>query len=172
MHACQRCDGIAGIQVRGDPCRGQEIEVDHAATDGVLGRVLWRRHVADVGEALRAEQVAGDVERRKADGGIMGQSDRGRFRRPLVGERPPRAQDASGAGRGQGGEKIAARLHDMHAKSPVRSPASISNRVASASGLTAGATAARIESVIRLSLQQHAMFSGLRKARDCPRIGL
>ena len=28
------------------------------------------------------------------------------------------AKDACGAGRGQAGQKIAARLHDMHAKSP------------------------------------------------------
>ena len=73
-------------------------------------------------------------------------------------------QDACGAGCGQGGEKIAARLHDMHAKSPARSPASISNRVASASGLIAGATAARTESVIRLSLRHYGTVRSAGKA--------
>jgi hypothetical protein len=52
----------------------------------------------------------------------------------------------------------------MHAKSPVLSPASISNRVASASGLIAGATAARIASVIRLSLRHDDTIGSSRKA--------
>jgi hypothetical protein len=53
----------------------------------------------------------------------------------------------------------------MHAKSPaVRSPASISNQVASASGLTTGATAARIESAIRLSLRHDDTICEPKKA--------
>ena len=84
-----------------------------------------------------------------------------------------RASSASGdPGQGRGGDcgqrrvgqELTARLHDMHAKSPVRSPASISNRVASASGLIAGATAARLESVIRLSLPHDGTVCRLREA--------
>ena len=52
----------------------------------------------------------------------------------------------------------------MHAKSPRISPASMSNRVASASGLTTDATAARIKSITRLSLRHDGMVHRPRKA--------
>ena len=36
------------------------------------------------------------------------------FRRPLVGERSPGAEDARGAGRGRAGQEMAASLYDLH----------------------------------------------------------
>ena len=69
MHTRQRRDRLAGIQLRDDPCRGLEVEVDVAACDSVdrLGR-----NVADIGEAFRAQQLLGDVARRDADVRVIG----------------------------------------------------------------------------------------------------
>jgi hypothetical protein len=48
----------------------------------------------------------------------------------------------------------------MHARVSLLNPASISNRVAPASGLITGATAARIRNPIRLSLQHDGTVRG------------
>ena len=98
MHARQRRERLAGIQLRGDPCSELKVEVDFAAPD----RRRRRRYMADIGEPFRAQQILGDVHGREADRTVTGQPDRGGFRRPLVGERCPGAKHARGAGRGQG----------------------------------------------------------------------
>ena len=115
MHARQRRDRLAGIQMRGDPCSVLKVEVDFAAPDGRRRR----RHRADIGEPFRAQQFLGDVHGREADRTVTGQPDRSRFRRPLVGKGCPGTKDAGRTGRGQGGEKIAARLSDLHSMPPV-----------------------------------------------------
>ena len=65
--------------------------------------------IADLGEAFGADQVLGNRDRCAA-GHVAEETGGGDLRRSVVGERPPRAQDASCARCGQGGEKIAARL--------------------------------------------------------------
>ena len=122
-----------------------KVEVAAPLCDCAIGAAT---DVADIGEPFRAQQILGDVRRREADVRVWRPA--GAWSSPAAPRRRAMCRapkDARGAGRGQGGEKIAARLHDMHAKSPLRSPASISNRVASASGLITGATAARIKAL-------------------------
>ena len=68
MQSRQRRDRLAGIHLVGDPCRGLEVEVDVAPRDRVDRQV---RHVADLGEPFRPEQVLGDVHRRAADVGYQ-----------------------------------------------------------------------------------------------------
>jgi hypothetical protein len=116
MHARQCHHRLAGTHVGDDPCDGFQVEVDLAARDSIEGSV---RHVADILEPLRAEQGLGNLPGRYADGGGTGQPDGGRFRQRLVGEHAPATKHARGAGRGHGGKEIAARLHEMHAKSPL-----------------------------------------------------
>jgi hypothetical protein len=80
-------------------------------------------------------------------------------------EDSPGAKGAHGAGRGQAGQKIAARSHDKHAGPPsLTRRRRVQNRVAPASGLTTGATAARIKHFIRLSLRHDATVRRPRKA--------
>jgi hypothetical protein len=98
MHARERRDRLAGIQMGDDPCGGVELEIDVAPRDSVERRV-WC--AADVGEPFRAQQGLGDLPGRDADGDIMAEPDRGRLRRPLVGERRPSTEKAGGAGQRQ-----------------------------------------------------------------------
>ena len=82
--------------------------------------------IADVGEAFRAEQVVRDVmgalqsvfsatplttSRRRV---LNADPDRGHLRRPFVGQRAPGAEDATGREPRRAGQKIPARLHDLH----------------------------------------------------------
>jgi hypothetical protein len=56
------------------------------------------RHVADIGEAFGAQQIVGDVARRKADARVPGEPDGGDFRRAFIGERTPAAEHTGGYG--------------------------------------------------------------------------
>jgi hypothetical protein len=49
------------------------------------GDAPWRRHIADVSEALHAQQLLGNVDWRDADPGGPHQANRRRFERPFVG---------------------------------------------------------------------------------------
>ena len=71
MHARQRRDGLAGIQMRGDPRSILKIEVDFAAPY----RRRRRRYIADIGEPFRAQQILSDVHGREADRTVTGQPD-------------------------------------------------------------------------------------------------
>ena len=107
---CTPASIVIGLaRVHRDEQRRDEVgaEVDLAARD--LARLLGPglgRHVADVGEALGAQQVLGEVLRRDADARDLAQADRGRLRRRLVGERAAAAKHARGAGGRQPGEEI------------------------------------------------------------------
>ena len=64
MHARERRDRLAGIQMSDYPCGGVELEVDFTACDGVERCV---RRTADFSEPFRAQQVVSDEPRREAD---------------------------------------------------------------------------------------------------------
>jgi hypothetical protein len=69
MYARQCRDWLAGIHLRDDPSSGLEVEVDLATGDRALGQL---RHVADIGEAFRAQELVGDEPRCRADVGVPG----------------------------------------------------------------------------------------------------
>ena len=85
MHARQRRDRHAGIQATDERCREVEAEVDLAACRPSARReAACDGHIADIGEAFRAQQVLGDVPRaRRRCSASTAQPDRGRFRRRL-----------------------------------------------------------------------------------------
>ena len=98
MHTRQDRDRHAGIDRDDERRREVQTEVDLAAPrSSRAGSPDRHRHVADIGEAFRAQQLLGHVLRREADAGYLVEADRGRLRRPFVGERCPGAKDAAAA---------------------------------------------------------------------------
>jgi len=68
MHACERSDRHAGIQASDLRCCVSKSKVELAPSNHL--RIRGTRphsHVLDVGEALGAQQVLGDVPRRDAN---------------------------------------------------------------------------------------------------------
>jgi hypothetical protein len=71
MHTRQCRDRHASIKAQDERCREKEAEIDLAACDRLrLRKTLRCGHVANIGKALRPQQVLGDVPGRHADGGI------------------------------------------------------------------------------------------------------
>ena len=87
MHARQHRDRLAGIQMRDEPmpasCRSKSTSPRATASRRVV------RHVADVGEAFRPQQILGDVQRRDADA-----ADHAASRSVVVSGGPSSASDA------------------------------------------------------------------------------
>jgi hypothetical protein len=169
VQAGERGQRQAGVQLIDDGAAETRAEVHVAARDHLRrAETAFRFDVAHVDEAFGAQERLGHVhwgetmevvnDRRIAgvSGGASSATD------ARVPRRLALAANEALVRKSRRDCMICMR------ESPVLSPASISNRVASASGLIAGATAARTESVIRLSPQQHAMIRGLRKARRLP----
>jgi hypothetical protein len=96
VHAHKRNNRQAGIQAGHDGSGIREAEIEFAASDTLRSKLCW--DVADIGEALRAQQLFSDIRGRDADGGITAEPDRGHLRRSLVGERAPPAKNARGRG--------------------------------------------------------------------------
>jgi hypothetical protein len=87
-----------------------QAEIHLAARDAdMLGR-RRHRHVTDIGEAFRAQQLLGDVLGRDADAGDLGEADRGRLRRRFSGGRSRGTDQARDAGRGDGSHEAASAL--------------------------------------------------------------
>ena len=103
MHAGQHRDRLARVDRDQERRREVHAEIDLAARRSSAAFVDARlhAHIADIGEAFGAQQLLGDVLRREADAGSLGDPDRGRFRRPLVGERCRGRQARRGAGHGR-----------------------------------------------------------------------
>ena len=110
MQPADRGDRQARIQMIDDRCRRSSTPKSTSPLAIICGvlKPPARFHVLDVREAFGAQERFGHVERGEADRGRERQADRGRFRRPLVGKRSPRAKDARGAGGRQAGQEIAA----------------------------------------------------------------
>jgi hypothetical protein len=70
MQTSQRRNRNAGIQAKNDRSRVPEGEIELAAGDHLRLRRAVHRNVADIREALRPQQVLGDVPGRDADGRI------------------------------------------------------------------------------------------------------
>ena len=93
-------------------CRVKSISPRASLVDWPYSRI--GRHVADVGEAFRPQQLPGDILRRNANTGNSCEPDDGRFRRRFLGKRIRCADESCGAGRRQRGQKAASILHHVH----------------------------------------------------------
>jgi hypothetical protein len=78
-------------------------EIHLAARDRLVGADHWCLDVADIGEALRAQQLVGEIQRGDADTRALVEPNGGRFEGALRSLRARRADDARGAGRCQRG---------------------------------------------------------------------
>ena len=86
MHTGHCRDRFAGIHGYDERSRKNHTEIQLAATDLLhVGAARFRFHIADIGKALRAQQLLCNVLRRDTDATDLTQADRSRFRRPLVG---------------------------------------------------------------------------------------
>jgi hypothetical protein len=98
MHTSQQCDPFAGI----DRCDEREHSVHHeiglAAPDCLKCRARRRIHIADIREALRAQQLLGDILRGNADARLLRNANGGCFEWSLRGQRRWGADKAGGAG--------------------------------------------------------------------------
>jgi hypothetical protein len=93
MHPSQQRDRVAGIDCGHPPKHSVHQEIGFAARNR-LPREAWRRiHIADIREALRAQQLLGDILRGNADASGLRNANGGCF------EGTPRP---ALAGRGQG----------------------------------------------------------------------
>ena len=115
MNAGQPRDRQTVVHVRDQGASEGIGEIDRVAGDQLRdGEGFRHRNVADLGEALRPQQVLGYQQRRQAVVRIVGQPDRRGLWRPIGGERSPGAQKPCGPGRRQPGQEMAAIRPDLH----------------------------------------------------------
>ena len=97
MDASQHRNRLAGIHLpeglRRVALREIQLAVRHHPRVGVAGLDV---DIADVREAVRTQQLLGDVQGRVADGRFLQEPNRGRLEPGLVSERSRPAKDASG----------------------------------------------------------------------------
>ncbi len=87
MQAAERDQRQAGIEMVDDGAGEAGPEVDLTASHHLRrAEAAGGFHVLDIGEAFGAQELLGDVQGGEADPGREGQADRGRLRRPFVGE--------------------------------------------------------------------------------------
>ena len=169
MHAGHHRERQVGIHRTDEICRVHHREIRLTSRDLVeQDGTTFQFDIADVGEAFRPQKLVGQILRRKTNAAELADPDRGRFRRRLVGEHATAAKHACGAGCGDGGEKIAARLSDLH-RYPLKS-ASISNRVAHERLEHRRHGSANLKASIRLSVGMMARSTGQGK-RPRPGVG-
>ena len=125
-HAGQQRHALAGID-RLHALRGVERpKVGLAARDFSDVRLIYRRFdIADIGKALSAQQLLGDVQGGNAEATLLKPNGR-RFERSLRSFRPASADQAGGAGGRDAAQEGASSLHQCHRMPPrIHAPARV-----------------------------------------------
>src|SRR6516225_1474631 len=99
MHTAHYCDWFTGIDRCNGGCCVYQREIQLSAPNRRRYHRRWRKLVLDFGKAFRAQQLVGDILRRDADASVLRKADGRYFRRLLLGQRIPCADEACCADR-------------------------------------------------------------------------